>query len=114
MARNIYGLDLALMRSRSTIRKKIPYGKKKTSLTLTEKKEIFAVGDEAYEMYEKAPSTIEVVFPMKDGVISRFTDMQFLLQSLLKKDRQFVRGSEYVIAVPTDVTEVEKKAFLIW
>lgn len=49
------------------------------------KKEIFAVGDEAYEMYEKAPSTIEVVFPMKDGVISRFTDMQFLLQSLLKK-----------------------------
>ena len=23
-------------------------------------------------MYEKAPSTIEVVFPMKDGVISRF------------------------------------------
>ena len=47
---------------------------------------------------------------MKEGVISRFNDMQFLLQNLLKKDRQFARGSEYVIAVPTDVTEVEKKA----
>lgn len=101
------------MRSRSTIRKRYHMERKRRPCT-DRKKEIFAVGDEAYEMYEKAPSTIEVVFPMRDGVISRFTDMQFLLQSLLKKDRQFVRGSEYVIAVPTDVTEVEKKAFLIW
>ena len=60
-------------------------------------------------MYEKTPPFLDVVFPMKQGVISRFTDMQFLLQNLLKKDRQFVRGSEYVIAVPTDVTEVEKQ-----
>ena len=68
-------------------------------------------GDEAYEMFEKAPANIQVVFPMKDGVISRFNDMQYLLQGLLKKDRGFARGAEYVIAVPTDVTEVEKKAF---
>ena len=33
------------------------------------------------------------------------------LQTLLDTDRQFSRGAEYVIAVPTDVTEVEKKAF---
>ena len=37
--------------------------------------------------------------------------MQYLLGSLLKTDHQFARGAEYVIAVPTDVTEVEKKAF---
>lgn len=37
--------------------------------------------------------------------------MQFLLQNLLKKGHQFALGSEYVVAVPTDVTEVEKKAF---
>jgi len=48
---------------------------------------------------------------MKEGVISRFNDMQYLLQTLLKKNRKFARGSEYVIAVPTDVTEVEKRAF---
>ena len=48
---------------------------------------------------------------MKEGVISRFTDMQYLLQNLLKKERRFARGSEYLIAVPTDVTEVEKRAF---
>ena len=48
---------------------------------------------------------------MENGVISRFNDMQYLLQNLLKKERHFARGSAYVIAVPTDVTEVEKKAF---
>ncbi|MFI3172131.1 MAG: rod shape-determining protein, partial [Eubacteriales bacterium] len=64
-----------------------------------------------YEMYEKAPSNIEIAFPMKEGVVSRFNDMQYILNNLLKSGRRFIRGSEYVIAVPTDVTEVEKKAF---
>ena len=31
--------------------------------------------------------------------------------TLKKKERRFTRGSEYLIAVPTDVTEVEKRAF---
>ena len=111
MARNIYGLDLGSYEIKVYDKKKDTIWKEKDALALTDKKEIFAVGDEAYEMYEKTPPFLDVVFPMKQGVISRFTDMQFLLQNLLKKDRQFVRGSEYVIAVPTDVTEVEKKAF---
>ena len=107
MARNIYGLDLGSYEIKVYDKKKDTIWKEKDALALTDKKEIFAVGDEASEMYEKTPPFLDVVFPMKQGVISRFTDMQFLLQNLLKKDRQFVRGSEYVIAVPTDVTEVE-------
>lgn len=62
-------------------------------------------------MYEKAPGNIQIIFPMKNGVIARFDDMQYLLGDLLKEERPFIRGAEYVIAVPTDVTEVEKKAF---
>ena len=111
MARNIYGLDLGSYEIKVYDKKKDTIWKEKDVIAIADKKEIFAVGDDAYEMYEKAPSNIEVVFPMKEGVISRFNNMQFLLQNLLKKDRQFARGSEYVIAVPTDVTEVEKKAF---
>lgn len=72
------------------------------------------MGDEAYEMFEKAPDNIEVVFPMKEGVISHFYDMQYLLNNLLKKERHFARGSKYIVAVPTDVTEVEKRHSLIW
>ncbi len=83
----------------------------KSVIAIYNKSHTFAVGNEAYEMYEKSPDNIQVVFPMKNGVIAHFDDMQYLLGNLLKTGRQFVRGSEYVIAVPTDVTEVEKKAF---
>ncbi len=111
MARNVYGLDLGSYEIKVYDKKKDTIWKEKDVLARKEINELFAVGDEAYEMFGKSPSNIEVVFPMKEGVISRFHDMQFLLAALLKKDRQFVRGAEYVIAVPTDVTEVEKKAF---
>lgn len=111
MARNVYGLDLGSYEIKVYDKRKDIIWKEKDVLARRDRNEIFAVGDEAYDMYGKAPSNIDVVFPMKEGVISRFHDMQNLLQALLKKDRQFVRGAEYVIAVPTDVTEVEKKAF---
>ena len=111
MARNIYGLDLGSYEIKVYDKKLDTIWKEKTAIAISDNHEIFAVGDQAYEMYEKTPPNIQVMFPMKEGVISRFNDMQFLLQNLLKKERHFARGSEYVIAVPTDVTEVEKKAF---
>jgi rod shape-determining protein MreB len=111
MARNIYGLDLGSYELKVYDKKLDTIWKEKTAIAIADNHEIFAVGDQAYEMYEKTPPNIQVMFPMKEGVISRFNDMQYLLQNLLKKERHFARGSEYVIAVPTDVTEVEKKAF---
>ena len=111
MARNVYGLDLGTYEIKVFDKKKDRIWREKNVIAMKDKKYIFSVGDEAYDMYEKAPENIQVVFPMKNGVIAHFDDMQYLLGNLLKTDRQFTRGSEYVIAVPTDVTEVEKKAF---
>lgn len=111
MARNVYGLDLGTHEIKVFDKKKDSIWREKNVIAMKDKKYIFSVGDEAYEMYEKSPDNIQVVFPMKHGVIAHFDDMQYLLGNLLQTDRQFVRGSEYVIAVPTDVTEVEKKAF---
>lgn len=111
MARNTYGLDLGSYEIKVYDKKQDTIWKEKNVIAVADKVDIFAVGDEAYHMYEKTPDNIEVIFPMQDGVISKFNSMQFLLQNLLKKDHQFTRGSEYVIAVPTDVSEVQKKAF---
>lgn len=111
MAGNVYGLDLGTYEIKIYDKKKDEMRREKDAIAMKDRKYIFAVGDKAYEIYEKAPSDIQVVFPMKDGVIARFDDMQYLLGMLLGSDRQFIRGAQYVIAVPTDVTEVEKKAF---
>ncbi|MCC2253186.1 rod shape-determining protein [Ruminococcus sp. CLA-AA-H200] len=111
MAGNVYGLDLGTYEIKVFDRKKDRIWRAKDVIAMKDGKYIFAIGDEAYEMFEKSPEGIEVIFPMKNGVISHFDDMQYLLGSLLGRERRSVRGAQYVIAVPTDVTEVEKKAF---
>ena len=111
MARNVYGLDLGTYDIKIFDKKKDRIWHAKNVIAMKDKKYIFSVGNEAYKMYEKAPGNIQIIFPMKNGVIARFDDMQYLLGDLLKEERPFIRGAEYVIAVPTDVTEVEKKAF---
>jgi len=111
MARNTYGLDLGSYEIKVYDKKQDVAWREKSVIAIKDKRDVFAVGDEAYQMYEKTPDSIEILFPMKAGVISGMTDMQVLLQNLLKIGRQFAHGSEYVIAVPTDVTEVQKKAF---
>ncbi len=111
MLRNIYGLDLGTYEIKVYDKKHDTIWKEKNVIAIEGEKTIFALGDDAYEMYEKAPENIQIVFPMKEGSISRFNDMQYLLNNLLKDGKRFVRGSKYVIAVPTDVTEVQKRAF---
>ena len=48
---------------------------------------------------------------MHEGVISDFQHIQDLLQYLLDAGSTFAAGGEYTIAVPADVTELEKRAF---
>lgn len=108
---NVYGLDLGTYEIKVYDKRQNSIWKEKNAIAIADKKTFFSVGDAAYEMFERAPYNIEIVFPMKEGVISRFYDMQYLLQNLLKKERRFISGSKYIVAVPTDVTEVEKRAF---
>lgn len=111
MFRNIYGLDLGTYEIKVFDQKREFIWKEKNVIARKDGKRLFAAGDDAWIMYEKVPKNIEVIFPMKNGAIARFDDMQYLLEYLLKKERPFSAGAEYVVAVPTDVTEVEKRAF---
>ena len=51
MARNIYGLDLGSYEIKVYDKKKDTIWKEKDVIAIADKKEIFAVGDDAYEMY---------------------------------------------------------------
>lgn len=112
MARSIYGLDLGTYQLKIYDKKADRIRTVKNAVAVRKETEIIAIGDRAYEMYEKAPTEIEVKFPMKEGVISRIGEMQYLLENILKTEEGFFsKGTEYVIAVPTDVTQMERKAF---
>ena len=111
MPRNIYGLDLGTHEIKVYDKKKQNLWKQKNVIALKEKDKLVAIGDQAYEMVGKTPGFIRVVHPMKKGAIAHFDNMQHLLSTLINNEGRFLRGSEYLVAVPTDVTEIEKRAF---
>ena len=103
MFRNIYGLDLGTYEIKIYDKRRDRIRSAKNVIAIRDEKDIFAVGNAAYAMYEKAPENIQVVFPMHHGVIARFHEMQYLLCALLKREGRYPNGAEYVIAAPTDV-----------
>ena len=70
------------------------------------------LGNSAFEMYEKAPGNIHISYPLSNGVIADIHNMEtlvkFFISDLCKGN---VKPAEYYVAVPTDVTSVEKRAF---
>lgn len=114
MARNIYGLDIGTSNIKIYHKEKDNILNEKNIIAIANKTEIFAFGDEAFEMHEKAPDNIKVSFPVKYGVIADFDNMQTLFIEFIKRisrDKK-IAPADYYIAVPTDITEVEKRAFL--
>lgn len=114
MAQNIYGLDIGTSNYKMFAKEKSKILNEKNIIAIVNRTEVFAFGDEAYEMYEKAPDNIHVSYPVRYGVIADIENMQTLLANFFNKinDEKKVSGStEFYIAVPTDITEVEKRAF---
>ncbi len=73
-----------------------------------------AVGWSAKEMLGKTPGSISAIRPLKDGVISDFEITEAMLSYFIRKvnGRSRVIGPRVVIAVPSGITAVEKRAVL--
>jgi rod shape-determining protein MreB and related proteins len=73
-----------------------------------------AVGFSAKEMLGKTPGSITAIRPLKDGVISDFEITEAMLSYFIRKvsGRGRVIGPRVVIAVPSGITAVEKRAVL--
>ncbi len=71
-----------------------------------------AVGVEAYEMLGRTPDTIEIVKPMKDGVIADYVVTEAMLRYFIRKaaGRFSLVKPEVMISCPAGVTSVEMRA----
>jgi len=78
--------------------------------TLTNR--IEAVGGEAKEMLGRTPGNIKSIRPMKDGVIADFEVTERMLEYFIKKahGRKMYVHPRIVIGVPSEITQVEKRA----
>ena len=112
MNNNIYGIDLGTCNMKVFCKSTGKILNEKNTIAIVNKNQMYAYGDAAYAMYEKAPETINVTFPIVNGVIADFNNVQTMIFDFLEKHAKGkVHGAEYIVAVPTDITEVEKKAF---
>src|SRR5690606_11151977 len=75
---------------------------------------ILAVGEEAKRMVGRTPGNILAVRPLKDGVIADFAVTERMLRHFVERAsrRSALRKPRVVVAVPSGVTEVEKRAVI--
>jgi len=71
-----------------------------------------AVGDEAKRMLGRTPGNITAIRPMKDGVIADFDITEAMLRHFIQKvhNNRFGIKPRVVVAVPSGITEVERRA----
>lgn len=73
---------------------------------------VLAVGEEAKRMLGRTPGNIIAIRPMKDGVITDFEVTEAMLRHFIQKvrRRRFQIRPRIVIAIPSGITEVERRA----
>ena len=76
--------------------------------------EVEAVGKEAKEMLGRTPGNIIAIKPMKDGVIADFKHTEKMLNYFIQKahNRKMMVHPRIVIGVPSEITQVEKRAVM--
>jgi rod shape-determining protein MreB len=73
---------------------------------------VLAVGEEAKQMLGRTPGNIVAIRPMKAGVIADFEITEAMLRYFIRRihNRRRLVRPRVIIAVPSGITEVEKRA----
>ena len=75
--------------------------------------QVLAVGREARKMLGRTPGNIVATRPLRDGVISDYTVTEKMLKYFINKVcGRFLFAPRIMICIPSQVTEVEKKAVI--
>ncbi len=110
---NSYGIDLGTDTVKISDRSaRHAITKEKNMVAVRDRDDIIAVGNDAYEMFERTPSDIRVVTPMSNGRINNLLLTEALLHTLLRKTSGHVRAQSVLyFSVPADMTELERRAY---
>lgn len=101
-----FGLDLGSNNLKVYCREGDHILQEKNMVAIENKKKMIAYGDEAYAMYEKAPASIDVSYPMSYGNIGSINQLEEFIRTFLEKTTKgTLKGAEYYMALPTDVQD---------
>ena len=73
------------------------------------------VGEEAKRMIGRTPEDMQTIRPMKSGVIADFSTCEQMIRHFIRKaiaqsHSRKLRKPRVIVAVPSDITEVERRA----
>lgn len=109
---NVFGIDVGTSNIRIFNGVDNSIFSEKNMIALEKPDTLLAYGDSAYDMYEKAPSNIITKYPLNNGVIADINYMETLVKLFINDlSKGGIKPSDYYISVPSDVTDVEKRAF---
>lgn len=112
LTKNIFGIDLgtstvkiySLRRNRLLVEKDM--------IAIRGGNQVIAVGDAAFEMYEKTPPDVTVDHPVSDGRIADTEEVEMLLRILLTKtDSRSGLAPVVFFSAPYSMSALEKKAY---
>ena len=110
-----YGIDLGSSTLKIYLAGKGMVYSQKNVLAVIDKKRTIAIGDEAWDMAEKAPANIEVLQPVRSGVPAQVKNMISVLDTAFERigeEHGKGVGIDILLAVPTYATQVEKMALV--
>lgn len=101
MANNTFGIDLGTNNIKIYSRSEDQILVEKNMIAIENKNTLFAYGNSAFEMYEKAPANIHISYPLCNGVIADIKNMEtivrYFVSDLMKGN---IRPADYFIRFP--------------
>jgi rod shape-determining protein MreB len=106
------GIDLGTICTRAAEGGQILMEEPTVAAIVVEEQKMVAWGTEAANMYGRVPESIEVVRPLRNGVIADYEITENILIDLIKKAAGSMRffPPQIMITVPDGITSVERRA----
>ena len=84
----------------------------KNMIAVRNRTELIGVGQDAFEIYEKAPADVYAGCPIQNGSLAEGSSQETILIHLMKNfSTVFTHHPNIYMTAPTDITEVERRAY---
>ncbi|HUM82524.1 MAG TPA: rod shape-determining protein [Lachnospiraceae bacterium] len=109
---NVFGVDLGTSAVKIYSLHKNQTTTEKNMIAVRNQNQVIAVGNDAFEMFEKAPDCITVDCPVKNGNIADVAEVEIVLQTLLRRaDHHIGHAPVIYFSAPVNMSEIEKRAY---
>jgi rod shape-determining protein MreB len=112
LTKNVFGVDLGTSAVKIYSLRKNRLMAEKDMIALRNGTQVIAVGNDAFEMFEKNPPNVVIDRPIVNGKIADVDEVEMMLRLLLKRtDKHVGRKPIIYFSVPVNMSEIEKRAY---